>query len=152
MDVTSKPRVSHIESLAPCIALAIALFTATSAIAASEPEIRAWAARGDPIAPHLAPGAWTLVMFWSVSCGICAAETPGLNTFHEQEQAREDGVRLLGVSIDGSGMRPEVARWMQDHQMHFPTLLGDLREIASYFSAATQEAFRGTPTFMCDRR
>jgi len=41
---------------------------------------------------------------------------------------------------------------MRDHQMGFPTLLGDLASIAGYFSAATQEGFRGTPTFMVFNR
>lgn len=133
----------------PCwLALAVALFIATGVGATSDPEIRPWTDRAAPIAPHLTPDAWTLVMFWSVTCGICAAETPKLNAFYQQEQQRDRGVSLLGVSIDGPAMHPQVAGWMQDHGMGFPTLLGDLASIASYFSAATQEAFRGTPTFM----
>jgi len=85
-------------------------------------------------------------MFWSVTCGICAAETPALNAFYERE--RDTGIELLGVSIDGPDMRHQVARWMTQHQMGFPTLLGDLAEIGAYFTSATQEPFRGTPTFM----
>jgi peroxiredoxin len=127
-------------------ALALFLLVAASSGAASEPEIRPWSDLEDPIAPHLTPGAWTLVMFWSVTCEICAVETPVLNAFYEQE--RDRGVHILGVSIDGPGMRTEAARWMKHHQMRFPSLIGELSWIAAYFAAATEEPFLGTPTFM----
>ncbi len=113
---------------------------------ASEPDIQPWQSLDPPIAAHQRPGTWTLVMFWSVTCGICAAETPALSAFYERE--RESGIELLGVSIDGASMRHQVARWMTQHQMRFPTLLGDLAEIGGYFARATREPFRGTPTFM----
>lgn len=124
----------------------LTLAGALSTGVASEPDIQPWAGLAHPIAAHLRPGTWTLVMFWSVTCGICAAEMPALNAFYERE--RDSGIQLLGVSIDGPNMRHQVARWMTQHQMRFPTLLGNLAEIGAYFANATQEPFRGTPTFM----
>ena len=85
-------------------------------------------------------------MFWSVTCEICAAEAPALSALNKARQ--EPGVDLLGVSIDGATLRSEVARWMKRHEMDFPTLLGELPEIAAYYQMATRERFRGTPTFM----
>ncbi len=138
--------MNKMSELVSGMTLALSLLAAAGAEATAEPEILPWAALEAPIAPHLTPGAWTLVMFWSVTCGICAAETPALNDFYEQE--RERGVHLLGVSIDGAGRHAEVARWMKHHQMGFPSLLGELSGIGAYFAAAAGEPFRGTPTFM----
>ncbi len=127
--------------------LACALLAVTGkAYADAEPRIRPWQDGESPLAAHLTPGGWTLVMFWSVTCVICASEAPTMSALHEEEESH--GVALLGVSIDGTDQRPAVARWMQRHQMRFPTLLGDLRGIAAYFEAAAREPFRGTPTFM----
>ena len=128
------------------VVLAGWLLFALPVVAAASAEIRPFTAAADPISEHRTEGAWTLVMFWSVTCSICATESPGLSAFHEEEA--RSGVNVLGVSIDGAGMREEVAAWMARHQMRFPTLLGDLAQVAGYFSAATGEPFRGTPSFL----
>lgn len=118
--------------------------------AASEPEIHSWVERESPLQAHLKPGEWTLVVFWSITCSICASEMPALNALHQAE--RGNGISMLGVSIDGEAFRGVVGEWMQQHQMEFPTLLGELGSVAGYFGAAAQEDFRGTPSFMLFNR
>ena len=133
-------------SLAQRLVAAAVLLSASVVTAAAEPEIRPWTDGETPLRAHFKSGTWTLVMFWSVTCSICAVETPALNSFYKAE--RDNGVHLLGVSIDGGARRDEVAQWMKRHHMGFPTLLGELRSIAVFFDTSTQEPFRGTPTFL----
>ena len=106
-----------------------------------------WPDGNDPLAGHVRKGQWTLVMYWSVTCTICAHEAPLMSQLHE-EPASKSPVNVIGVCIDGPAMKSAAAEWMREHEMRFPSLLGDLREVAAYFSVAAKEQFLGTPTFM----
>lgn len=112
----------------------------------ADPDIREWLNQARPLHEHFEDDSWTLVMFWSVSCEICARETPALGAFHQEKKER--GIRVLGVSIDGVQQQDSVARWMKRHGMHFASLLGPLPDIAAYYSSVTAEQFLGTPTFL----
>ena len=118
--------------------------TANYAFAAGA--IRAWGAPRADLQAELSPGQWNLVVIWSVTCTICAAETPGLSDFHDNPGT--PSVRVLGLSIDGANAETAVAAWMREHKMRFPTLLADIRDVATYLVGVAGEDLLGTPTFL----
>jgi len=65
-------------------------------------------------------GRKTVVAFWAPWCGVCKLEMPTLNAL------AKDGVQVIGVALG----YPDVAaveRFAREHQLAFPTVLGDER-------------------------
>jgi peroxiredoxin len=132
------------------LVLALTVWLAPLSVAAATPVVHVWNAEVQTLRDHIEPGNWTLLMFWSVTCEICAREVPALSRFADAQ--RGEGVRVLGVSIDGEVLEPRVRRWMTQHDMRFDTLLASLGDAARYYGRVTGERFMGTPTFLLFNR
>ena len=87
---------------------------------------------------------WTLVMFWAHDCHICKTEAPLYSAFNEK---RED-VDVIGISIDGYANKKRAQTFMNKNQVTFPSYITDLTLVSSNYGILTEEAFRGTPTFL----
>jgi len=110
------------------------------------PDLKTMDGQNTDMFDHIVAGKWNLVMLWSVTCGICAKETPRLSELYEEEKG--GNLTLLGLSIDGTEQTPAVQQWMDRHSMSFPNLVGEFASIALNFEGLTQEPLRGTPTFL----
>jgi len=89
---------------------------------------------------------WSLIMFWSHDCGVCRVEIPELSRFHIQQ--KNNDIQVIGISIDGLELREAAKIFLKETKPSFESYLGDIRTIAPNYELGTQEAFRGTPTFL----
>lgn len=95
---------------------------------------------------EVASGKWSLVVFWSHTCGICRRETPALTAFHVKHKNID--VEVIGVNIDGLKDKSKSELFMAETEMGFPTFTANIADIADDFFQLTGEPFRGTPTFL----
>jgi peroxiredoxin len=85
-------------------------------------------------------------MIWAADCPVCNTEAPSYARLHEANA--DQGIRVLGVSIDGEANKPAARAFIQAHDLPFPNLIGEPGMVGLYYAALTQEAFLGTPTIM----
>ena len=89
-------------------------------------------------------GKWTLVMFWAHDCGVCRAEFPLFSDLH----IRRDDIDVLGISIDGAENKHLAQSFLESSKPSFSSYLSTLTMVGLNYQAITEEAFRGTPTFL----
>lgn len=95
---------------------------------------------------YVGKGKWTLVMLWETTCGICKQQEPEYAAFHEKHQA--DFAEVVGVSIDGTDQIPLIQNYVERNPLPYPILLADKVELRDRYLEATDEPFRGTPTYL----
>ncbi len=71
----------------------------------------------------------TLLVLWAPWCGVCGAESDNVSRVRRW---LGDRVNVVSIALDASD-RAEVERFVADHDVDYPVLLGD---------AATARAFR----------
>ena len=62
-------------------------------------------------------GQVTFINIWATWCGPCEREMPLLQRVFDEYRAK--GLRLVGVSIDISGMEPEIRRFIKQYRITF---------------------------------
>jgi peroxiredoxin len=95
-----------------------------------------------PLGDYIGRGQWTVVAVWSVDCLICQREMPEIAFFHDAHRSRDASV--LGVSVDGFTERQRVQRFIDEHALGFPNLIGERADVARLSGSP----FRGTPTYL----
>jgi thiol-disulfide isomerase/thioredoxin len=83
----------------------------------------------------LPPGRRALVNLWATWCIPCAREMPELQRLHAG--AGEQGLSVIGVSLDDANTRPRVPEFLARLGITYPIVLAD-REFASALFAADQ--------------
>jgi cytochrome c biogenesis protein CcmG, thiol:disulfide interchange protein DsbE len=99
---------------------------------------------GDSISLDGLRGEAVMLNVWATWCIPCREEMPALEALHRRYEGR--GLRIVGVSIDASGVRGDVQHFVDEHDITF-TIVHDPAERVS-------RAFRtiGVPeTFLIDR-
>ena len=91
-------------------------------------------------------GKWTIVMLWASDCLICNKEAPHYNDFHNKHKDKD--AIVLGISLDGKANIKAARKFIQDHKLDFPNLLGEAEDIAVFFYDSTGEQWAGTPTIL----
>jgi peroxiredoxin len=86
-------------------------------------------------------GKWTVVAVWSADCPICRREIHHMAFFYDDHKKRD--ATVMGLSIDSEAGRAKALRFIDDHGLPFPNLIGD-PEVASVLGGGT---FIGTPTY-----
>lgn len=98
------------------------------------------------VSEFMRDGKWTVVMFWSSSCGVCQEEAPRLEAFHQRH--KNNNARVLGVSVDGNSGRSGARDFVTDNGLTFANLLGEAEDAVAMFHDATGAHMVGTPTFL----
>jgi peroxiredoxin len=121
-------------------ALRVMLFSAVASACASDTEeqpyrrltegdaVPAYAAAtlgGDTLSLADLRGQAVMLNIWATWCIPCRAEMPGLQSLHEQ--LGEEGLRVVGVSIDAGGATESVRMFLEDFGITF-TILHDPSE------------------------
>lgn len=91
-------------------------------------------------------GDWLVVMIWASDCPVCNLEAESYAQLHEANT--DKGIRVLGISLDGATKKAAARAFIERHDLPFPNLIGEPSMVGRYYSALTQSAFRGTPTFL----
>ncbi len=109
-------------------------------------EMRSFEGKPTTLEQQVGKGKWSVVVFWSHSCGICRRETPALSRFHLEH--KDIDAQVIGISIDGEKNKPLAKQFIKQTQMKFPSYIVELPLMAINFKQLTEESFRGTPTFL----
>ena len=96
------------------------------------------------IAQLMEPDKWTVVMLWAKDCHVCNQEAGKYNDFHRQHSTKD--AKIIGVSLDGT--EESAKEFVDRHQLEYPNLVGNVRDVAKLYGAETGESFRATPSFM----
>lgn len=108
------------------------------------PEYAAVTLTGDTLALADLRGEAVLLNVWATWCPPCREEMPGLQALHEEYA--DEGLRVVGVSIDARNATAEVERFLEQNDISFTILLDPEDRITRRFRLA------GVPeTFLLDR-
>jgi peroxiredoxin len=119
-------------------------FPVRVAVGEPAPEFAAATLDGDTISLASLRGDAVVLNIWATWCAPCREEMPALDAL--QRQYADEGLRVIGVSIDGRGAASEVASFLERNGIDF-TILHDPDERVT-------RTFRtiGVPeTFLIDR-
>lgn len=94
-------------------------------VGAAVPSFQAGTLTGDTLALADLRGEPFLLNIWATWCGPCRFETPFLQSVYEEFQ--EDGLRVVGVSVDQRGSREAIEAFLAEHgvtydQLHDPSM------------------------------
>jgi cytochrome c biogenesis protein CcmG, thiol:disulfide interchange protein DsbE len=84
------------------------------------PDVSARTLRGElrPIASYA--GQPLLLNVWATWCPPCLKEMPGLE--HVHRDYREQGLRVVGISIDDAGAEDDIREFLREHKITFEIL------------------------------
>lgn len=91
---------------------------------------------------YIGRGQWTVVAVWRVDCVICQRELPEIAFFHDAHKGNDAAV--LGVSVDGFSDRVRVKKFINEHALGFPNLIGERSDIDRFGAGP----LLGTPTLL----
>jgi cytochrome c biogenesis protein CcmG, thiol:disulfide interchange protein DsbE len=107
------------------------------------PQFAAAGLDGDTVSLASLRGTPVLLNVWATWCPPCREEMPGLQALHERHGP--DGLRVVGVSVDGGGDGSAVREFLAAHGITF-TILHDPQD-----RVARQFRTMGVPeTFLID--
>jgi peroxiredoxin len=103
---------------------------------------------GEPrsISDYTGDGRWLMVMIWVHDCHVCNMEVESYAQFHAERY--QDDAHVLGLSIDGAANKPAALDFIDRHDVPFPSLIGEFKDVAAHFQALTGTPFRGTPSIL----
>ena len=108
------------------------------------PAYAAVSLNGDSVSLAGQRGKVVLLNVWATWCHPCRDEIPQLRAIHEKY--RQQGLELIGVSVDTDGTDETIRSFMRDFQMTFPIWRDPDERISSQFLIV------GVPaTFLIDR-
>jgi peroxiredoxin len=100
---------------------------------------------GDTISLADLRGNAVMLNIWATWCTPCREEMPGLEQLHTEYAA--DGLRVIGVSIDASGLASEIRHFTDEYGITFTILHDPAESVMRAFRA------RAVPeTFLLDRQ
>lgn len=97
------------------------------------------------ITDYTGNGKWLVVMFWASDCHICNKEAH--QYVDMQERYKDGNIAVLGISTDGLANKDAAQRFVEEHKLNFPNLIGSLEDIAGMYYELTGNFWIGTPSF-----
>ncbi|MEQ8661672.1 MAG: TlpA disulfide reductase family protein [Gammaproteobacteria bacterium] len=138
------PRFRH--TAQPALLLTLLWLVSPALPAAGVLEVSTLEGEHARLSDYLERGRHTLVMVWTTYCTVCASEFPRIDALHRAHH--DDGLKVLGVAVDGLAARASVQAALDARGASFPSVLIERAELAAGFHRYTGETFRGTPTYL----
>ena len=88
--------------------------------------------RGGALSSFLEPGRPTLVNLWATWCIPCRTEMPELEAIHQS--AGENGLRVIGISLDDATTRDAVPGFLQEMGVTYPIAIAEAGFISSFYT------------------
>jgi len=89
--------------------------------------------------------------FWATWCGPCREEFPDLVKLYHKY--RDQGLVVLGFSMDDTDSIDQVRKFIRDTQADFPHYLVDAQDLENFINAVDQDWPGAIPTtFIYDRK
>lgn len=95
------------------------------------PEYAARMLDGDTLTLNQLRGSVVLLNVWATWCGPCVREMPGLEALHRKY--REQGLVVLGASIDRRSAERDVRRFLESNDIGFTILLDPDQNVTQRF-------------------
>ena len=109
------------------------------------PEYAAATLAGDTISLSALRGNAVMLNVWATWCIPCRDEMPALEALHRE--LADDGLRIIGVSIDAAGMDGDIKQFVNDHNLTFTILHDPAERVSRVFRT------RAVPeTYLFDRK
>ena len=102
------------------------------------PELTGKTVTGETISLADLRGRVVLLNAWATWCEPCKKELPELARLHQSRE--QDGLTVLGVSVDKVRLLPEVRRLMKDNGVTYPVIFDPDGQVVGAFQ------IRGYPT------
>lgn len=106
---------------------------APGAVGRPAPDYAALSAGGDTVSLADLRGDVVLLNIWATWCAPCRTEMPHLQTLHDE--FIDDGLRVVGVSVDAGGSGRAVDRFTSDLGVEFLILRDPAERVANLFGA-----------------
>jgi len=130
--------------------LLLAAFLASTSVAAEQPapfpDLVDVDCKPVTTEANLGKGKWQLVMIWAIDCPVCKIMKPKLSKFHNKH--KDIDAEVYGVALDGHANADAVKAYMVEHNVSFPTYVGEFSLVAANFEINSQVPLRGTPTYL----
>lgn len=104
--------------------------SATTLNAKPVPEMLFERLDGSSLALSALQGTVLLINFWGTWCAPCLKEIPEL--VHLSRQFKTRGFEVVGIAVN-SGPPEDIRAFMQDHQMDYRVLIGEMSPIKRHF-------------------
>ena len=88
--------------------------------------------KNETITSLLEPGRPTLVNFWATWCIPCRKEMPELERIHQS--AGEEGLRVIGISIDDATTRNRVPEFLKEMGVTYPIAVAEAEFIRKFYT------------------
>ena len=98
------------------------------------------------ISDYTGDGKWRVVMIWASDCHVCNQEAHAYVAFHEKH--KNNDARVLGISIDGKEKFGDAKKFIKEHGVSFPNLIGEPEKVVLEYMKLTGAEWIGTPTFL----
>ena len=109
------------------------------------PEYSAATLDGDTVSLTGLRGEAVMVNVWATWCIPCRDEMPALEALHREHG--DEGLRILGVSIDAAGMDVDIRQFVDEHELTFTILHDPAERVSRVFRT------RAVPeTYLFDRK
>ena len=122
------------------------LFGLTAPAIASPGTFKDFDGQAGSISDYTGDGRWLMVMIWVHDCHVCNMEVEAYAQFHVERY--QNDAQVLGLSIDGEANKAAAVEFIERHDVPFPNLIGELKDVAAHFQVLTGSPFRGTPSIL----
>lgn len=128
------------------IVMVVVMVASAGSITAQAIELQDMQGKLRALTDYTGKGKWLIVMFWASDCLICHKEAKQYEQFHQQHKNKD--ASILGISLDGPEHRTDAQKFINEHKLTFPNLVGEAQQVALLYMDITGQHWVGTPTFL----
>jgi peroxiredoxin len=122
------------------------LLSAATTVSAASGVFQDFDGQPRSIEDYTGDGRWLMVMIWVHDCHVCNTEVESYAQFHLEHE--QDNAHVLGLSIDGEDNKADALAFIERHDVPFPSLIGEFKDVSAHFQALSGSPLHGTPSIL----